>query len=120
MNLARNADVNVVAVKGVEGGAVYGGELLVKPMLKGEQMTLLEAHYEPGVGAPLHVHTHESIIYVVRGRVRTIVGGEEHVLAPGDAARHPSGVSHTVEAVEESIVLEIKSPAPSIESFLTV
>ena len=35
---------------------MYGGDLMVKPMLQGDEMTLLEIHYTPGVGAPLHVH----------------------------------------------------------------
>jgi quercetin dioxygenase-like cupin family protein len=97
---------------------MYGGDLIVKPLIKGDEMTCLEIHYTPGVGAPLHVHSHESLAYVVKGKVKMTVGKEEYILGPGDVCRHPKGVPHGVEGIEESIVVEIKSPAPDISSFL--
>jgi quercetin dioxygenase-like cupin family protein len=118
MILSKNADVQGVVVKSIEGKPMYGGDLIVKPLLKGDEMTFLEIHYTPGVGAPLHVHTHESLAYVVKGKVKMIVGKEEYILGPGDVCRHPKGVPHGVEGIEESIVVEIKSPAPEIGSFL--
>ena len=118
MILSKNADVKGVIVKSTEGKRMCGGALLVKPLIKGDEMTFLEIHYTPGVGAPLHVHTHESLAYVVKGKVKMTVGGEEYILGPGDVCRHPKGVPHGVEGIEESIVVEIKSPAPDISSFL--
>lgn len=114
---SRNADVPAMAVRAVEGKAVYGGDLLVKPLIKGDEMTFLEIRYAAGVGAPLHTHTHESIAYVVRGKVKSTVGSQEYILGPGDACRHPKGVLHGMEAIEESVVVEIKSPAPDIAAF---
>jgi quercetin dioxygenase-like cupin family protein len=114
MTLTRNADVDPIIVRAVEGGDVYGGELAVKPLMLGEHMLLLEARYEPGVGAPRHSHSHETIIYVVSGKVRTVVGEEEFVLGSGDTARHPIGVPHVVEAIEASHVIEVKSPPPDL------
>ena len=114
MKLARNADVKTILVRSVEGGAVYGGALALKVLFPAENFTLLEVRYEPGVGAPEHAHTHETVIYVVSGRVRTVIDREEYVLGPGDAARHPIGVSHIVEAIEASLVIEIKSPPPDL------
>ena len=118
MILSKNADVNAITVKAIEGKPIYGGDLLVKPLITGDEMTFLEIHYTPGVGAPLHVHTHESLAYVVKGKVKMTVGKEDFILGPGDVCRHPKGVPHGVEAIEESIVVEIKSPAPEIGSFL--
>jgi len=115
---SRNADVEAVAVNAVEGKPLYGGEMLVKPLIKGEEMTFLEIRYAPGVGAPLHTHTHESIAYVVKGKVKSTVGAEEFIMGPGDVCRHPKGVLHGLEAIEESVVVEIKSPAPDIGAFL--
>jgi quercetin dioxygenase-like cupin family protein len=118
MILSKNADVKGIVVKAIEGKPMYGGDLIVKPLLKGDEMTFLEIHYTPGVGAPLHVHSHESLAYVVKGKVKMTVGKEEYILGPGDVCRHPKGVPHGVEGIEESIVVEIKSPAPEISSFL--
>ncbi len=117
MILSKNADVNAITVKAIEGEAVYGGDLRVKPMLKGDEMTIMEIHYTPGVGAPLHAHTHESLVYVVKGKVKTIVDGETLVLTPGDVCRHPAGVPHGVEALEDSVTIEVKAPAPDIANF---
>ena len=80
--------------------------------------------FDSGVGGLTVVHElhrqlpHESLVYVVRGRVKTTVGNEVYVLGPGDVGCHPQGVPHTVEAIEESIVIEIKSPAPDLAQFL--
>jgi quercetin dioxygenase-like cupin family protein len=115
---SRNADVQAVTVSAVEGKPLYGGEMLVKPLIKGDEMTFLEIHYAPGVGAPLHAHTHESIAYVVKGRVKSTVGSEEFIMGPGDVCRHPTGVLHGLEAIEESVVVEIKSPAPELAAFM--
>jgi quercetin dioxygenase-like cupin family protein len=118
MILSRNADVQGVIVRSIEGKPMYGGDLLVKPLIKGDEMTFLEIHYTPGVGAPLHVHTHESLADVVNGKVKMTVGVEEYILGPGDVCRHPKGVPHAVEAIEASVVVEIKSPAPDSAPFL--
>jgi quercetin dioxygenase-like cupin family protein len=116
----RNAEVKAIAVNAVEGKAVYGGTLLVKPLIKGDEMTFLEIHYARGVGTPLHTHTHESIAYVVKGKVKSTVGAEEFIMGPGDVGRHPAGVLHGLEAIEESVVVEIKSPAPDICAFFAM
>jgi quercetin dioxygenase-like cupin family protein len=120
MLLSRNADVKAIRVNAVEGKPAYGGNLLVKPLIKGDEMTFLEIHYAPGVGAPLHAHTHESVVYVVKGKVKSTVGSEEYILGPGDVCRHPKGVLHGIEAIEESVVVEIKAPAPDIASFFAM
>jgi quercetin dioxygenase-like cupin family protein len=117
---SRNADVKAVAVSAVEGKPMYGGEMLVKPLIKGDEMTFLEITYAKGVGAPLHTHTHESIAYVVRGKVKSTVGAEVFIMGPGDVCRHPKGVLHGLEALEDSVVVEIKAPAPDIAAFFGV
>ena len=117
---SRNADVEAMAVSAVEGKPLYGGDMLVKPLIKGDEMTFLEIHYVAGVGAPLHTHTHESIAYVVKGKVKSTVGSEEFIMGPGDVCRHPKGVLHGLEAIEDSVVVEIKSPAPEIGAFFAM
>lgn len=117
MNLSRNSDVKERRIKTVEGKTLHGN-VIMKPLIAGDQMTLLEIQYAPGAGAPLHVHRHETLAYVVKGKVKMTVGSEEYVLGPGDVCLHPEGVPHGVEGVEQSVVVEIKSPAQPIEQFL--
>jgi unsaturated pyranuronate lyase len=117
---SRNADVEAITVSAVEGKPVYNGVMLVKALIKGDEMTFLEIHYAAGVGAPLHAHTHESIAYVVKGKVKSTVGADEFIMGPGDVCRHPKGVLHGLEAIEDSVVVEIKSPAPEIGAFFAI
>jgi len=114
MKAAHNADREPIAVRSIEGTEVYGDTLQVKPLIAGDTMTLLEIRYAAGSGAPPHVHDHESVIYVVRGRIKTVIGTETHTLGPGDACRHPAGEPHGVEALEDALIVEIKSPPPHL------
>ena len=114
MKAAHNTDREPIAVRSIEGAEIYGEALHVKPLIAGDAMTLLEIRYAAGSGAPLHVHDHESVVYVVRGRVKTTIGSETHTLGPGDACRHPAGEAHGLEALEDSLIVEIKSPPPHL------
>jgi quercetin dioxygenase-like cupin family protein len=118
MSALPGSDAKAFRVSTLEGKQVYGGELLVKPVIQGEEMTLLEIFYAAGVGTPLHSHTHESIVYVVSGKLQGTMNGEVSILQPGDICRHPKGVLHGVEALEDSVILECKSPAPDISAFM--
>ena len=119
MNYAKNAGVDAMAIRSIEGAATTGGAFHIKPLLRGEHMSLMEVHLQPGVASAIHAHAHESLLYVVRGKVKTVVGGETVVLGPGDVGRHPASVPHSVEALEETIFVEIKSPAPDIAKVLS-
>ena len=56
---SRNADVEAVAVSAVEGKPMYGGDMLVKPLIKGDEMTFLEIHYA-AESAPRFTLTHTN------------------------------------------------------------
>jgi len=112
------SDAKAIRVSILEGKQVYGGELLVKPIVLGDEMTLLEIYYAAGVGTPLHAHAHESIVYVVSGKLKGTMEGKVFIMGPGDVCRHPKGVLHGVEALEDSVIMECKSPAPDISAFM--
>ena len=50
------------------------------------------------------------MLYVVSGRFRSTVNDEIFVLGPGDVCRHPRYAGHGVEAVEDMVFVEVKSP----------
>lgn len=118
MSNATVSDAKVIRVGTLEGKPVYGGELEVKLRVSGDEMVLLEIFYAAGVGTPLHSHTHESVIYLVSGKLKGVIDGREIVMLPGDTCRHPAGVMHGVEALEDSVIMECKSPAPDISAFM--
>ena len=113
MIFAKNADTSALPIKSIEG-VVMEGTFLIRPLIQGEQMSLMETEVLAGVAAPPHVHEHESLIYVVRGLLKTVVGDKSFVLGPGDVCRHPRNVSHFIEALENSTFVEVKSPAPDL------
>ena len=117
MLLVSNEDVDRRPVKVIEGLDVEGSVGL-KALMSGEHMVLLEIRYEAGSSSPVHSHSHESLCYIVSGTARATVGDEVSVVGPGDVCRHPEGVPHRVEAIEDLVVVEIKSPAPDLGNFL--
>ena len=117
MLVAANASVPQIRVTAIEGTPVLGGAILVRPMMKGAEMTVLEIFYPKGVASSLHSHTHESMIYVVKGRLKGSIDGVACEMAAGDSCRHPAGVMHAVEALEDALIVEVKSPAPDIAHF---
>jgi quercetin dioxygenase-like cupin family protein len=83
----------------------------VRVLAEGDKMLVLEVSMPGGQSSPPHVHDHESVGYVVRGRARTVIDGVPHDLGAGDGFRHPPGVEHSMAAMGEGAVwLEIKSP----------
>ncbi len=83
----------------------------LRTMLVGEQMVILEAHWPKGTVGTLHEHDdHESMCYLISGRMKLTIGGEERIVEPGGAWLHPPGVLHKGEALEDSVHIEVKSP----------
>lgn len=117
MLVATGNTVAPIKVSAIEGVPTFGGDVLVKPLMKGDEMIVLEIFYGKGVGTALHKHTHESMVYIVKGKAKCTVAGEVFILGPGDSCRHPIGVMHGMEALEDTAIVEIKSPAPDISKF---
>ena len=113
----RNQDVESMFIRQVEGVANFG-DVRMKPLIAGDRMTLLEIKYAPEAGAGLHIHQHETLCYVVEGRVQVTVGDEVFELAAGDVCIHPLGVKHGIRGIEQATVIEVKSPAQPISQFL--
>ena len=117
MLLVRNEDVDRRAVKIIEGLDVEGNVGL-KALMSGDHMVLLEIRYEAGSSSLVHSHSHESLCYIVSGTARATVGDQASIVGPGDVCRHPEGMPHSVEAIEDLVVVEIKSPVQDLQSFL--
>ena len=104
-------------IKTIEGLPV-SGSVWMKILMVGEEMLMLQLNYPTGSSSPLHKHQHESECYVVSGKLRAVVADEEFVLGPGDSCRHPTDVIHSLEAIEDATIIEVKSPVQSLEQFL--
>jgi quercetin dioxygenase-like cupin family protein len=119
MLYSTNESVDAHAVTSIEGESTFG-TFVVKPMLSGEKVSLLEVRLRRGTASSMHAHSHESLIYVVSGALKTIIGGRHYVLGAGDACRHPEQVMHSVEALEDTVFVEVKSPIPALSTTLGI
>jgi quercetin dioxygenase-like cupin family protein len=73
-------------------------------------MTVARILLERGAVVPEHAHVHEQVANVVTGRLRFVVGHEEAIVAGGETIVVPPGVPHAVEALEDSLVLDVFAP----------
>lgn len=96
----------------VEGLPLRGGEGRYRLLETAESGLAYLIHYPAGVASPTHAHDHDSIVYVLSGRLRGAVDGLETEVGPGGSVLHPRGVAHHVEALTDSMWVEFKSPLP--------
>ena len=95
----------------VIGGVTIEGEAALKVMGSGTSLQLCEIHLKKGYFHPLHHHPgHESIGFVISGRIEMQIGDAVFVLGPGDSWHHPIGVHHSTRALADSHVVEAHSP----------
>jgi len=84
--------------------------LIGRQVVHTETMTIARIHLGAGAVVPTHAHPHEQVATVLEGRLRFVVGDEEHEVARGESMFVPGGVPHEVEALEDSLVLDVFSP----------
>lgn len=74
-------------------------------------LTMVRIHFKRGALVPLHQHVHEQLTNVMSGRLRIELAGESTVLVSGDIARLPSNVPHAAEALDDTLVIDVFTPA---------
>jgi quercetin dioxygenase-like cupin family protein len=71
-----------------------------------EKMMMVFYTFPPKKTFPPHSHeVHEQMGFLVSGKLKYFMGGEERLLKPGDCYFAPPGVEHYVENLEETTVL---------------
>jgi quercetin dioxygenase-like cupin family protein len=81
----------------------------VKVLMATPHLIVFEAFRSKGAVDRMHMHPdHDSVAYQKRGRVRMTIGKKTYVVEEGDTYRHPMGVAHCHEALEDSVRIEIK------------
>ena len=95
------------AIEGVAGS----GLLEITPLITGYDIALSSVARSKGHIDAAHRHDdHETIGYLISGRLRLVIGGEEWVAGPGDSWYHGPGVTHSSEALEDCVNLTVKTP----------
>lgn len=106
----RNAEADFTLITEVEGRPLGSGVEL-RTMAVSPHMVLVECRFTKGQASKPHQHPdHDSIVYVVSGKVKVTIEDEEFIAGPGDAWNNLAGVVHHIEALEDSVSIEVKSP----------
>lgn len=74
-------------------------------------LTMVRIHFKRGALVPAHQHIHEQLTSVVSGRLKIEMDGDSTVLGPGDVARLPPNVPHAAEALDDTLVIDVFTPA---------
>jgi len=79
---------------------VFGERTLMTEFLLGKDSFLHE-----------HAHPYEQTGYLVKGHIILKIGETEHDARPGDSWCIPMNVTHSARILEDSIAIEVFSPA---------
>jgi quercetin dioxygenase-like cupin family protein len=115
-----SSDAPSVYFTTVEGEEV-GEPVLSKIIWPGPRGTILEHWLTKGQVIPFHRHNTEFLNFLVRGKVNVTVGGKRYTADDLSSWTAVAGVEHSVEAVEDSLIVEFFTPAAIIvnETLLT-
>jgi quercetin dioxygenase-like cupin family protein len=79
------------------------------PVHRGKAIEVSRLSFDKGRGADVHQHPEEQVMYVLSGRLRVTCGDEAYDVGPGEATFNASNVPHGVTALEDVVVLSVKS-----------
>ena len=86
------------------------GPLIGRQAIHGAAMTVGRIILAAGAVVPMHEHDNEQTANVLSGRLRFTIGPDVVEVAGGESVLIESGVPHEVQALEDSIVLDIFAP----------
>lgn len=87
-----------------------GGGLTRKIMGYDDNLMLVKVFFEKdAVGSP-HKHHHEQVTYVLEGKFRVEIAGNEQVLTEGDSFVVPKHAMHGAVCLEKGILIDTFSP----------
>ena len=82
----------------------------MRNLVHGDRTMMVHVHLEKGSHLPRHSHPHEQTGYLIAGSLRFKIGDKTYSLSGGDSWCVPGGAAHEVDALEDSVVVEVFSP----------
>ena len=92
-------------------------EGIERQMIVGQNMMMCRFRFAPFVVTAEHTHPHEQMTLVVKGRVKFIISGEEHIMSAGNVLHFPPHNRHGATMLDEEVIL-IDIFSPIREDFL--
>jgi quercetin dioxygenase-like cupin family protein len=85
--------------------------LLSRRIVTGERVMLGLLNLKKGCVIKFHRHENEQLSYLLQGRLKFVLEDGQEIIAQGGEVVHlPSNLGHSVEALEDSVSLDIFSP----------
>lgn len=82
----------------------------VRQVVHTDRMTVAHLHLTRGAVVPRHSHPNEQVTVLERGRLRFEFDHGSTLLEAGQMLQIPGGLPHRVEALEDSLALDLFSP----------
>jgi quercetin dioxygenase-like cupin family protein len=84
--------------------------LLARKVIHTENLTIARLHLQKLAVVPRHYHMNEQITMLERGKLRFVFDDEQKIMEAGDILQIPPHVPHMVEALEDSVAVDLFSP----------
>lgn len=85
-------------------------ELVRRQAVHTGHMTFAQIHLKAGAVVPRHNHENEQVTTVLSGRIRFLFDDGEVMVAAGQSLEIPPHAPHRVEALEDSLALDVFAP----------
>jgi quercetin dioxygenase-like cupin family protein len=100
--IARHAEENYKEI--IDG-------IKIKTLVYGDETLMTEFQMKKGSLLPAHAHPYEQTGYLLSGNIVLHVGEKKYKRSPGDSWCIPKNIQHKAEIIEDSVALEVFSPA---------
>ena len=87
-----------------------GGGVSRRILAYNEQLMMVEVLFEQGGVGSVHTHPHLQSTYVVSGRFRFTIDGEDVEVGSGDTIAFPADVPHGTLCLEAGTLLDVFTP----------
>ena len=84
--------------------------LVTRQVMHGGSITIARIVIAKGGSVPTHKHINEQMMNVVSGCLKVILDGSELTLSGGNTLVVPPNVPHSVEALEDTVAVDVFSP----------
>ena len=84
--------------------------LFARQYVVGKEVMIARIAMKRGCLVPVHSHRHEQISHVLSGSLRFLIEGREILAGSGDLVLIPPHVPHSVDAVEDSVAVDLFAP----------
>lgn len=88
-------------------------DLVTRQVIHGVNITMARLVMNKGAVVPEHHHVNEQITTMVEGRLLFLLAGKEQILKAGESLIIPPDVPHRVEALEDSVAIDVFAPVRS-------